>query len=51
MKNNPKYPDYKNQNSLNDAWMKISQELKGEIPVVILKKKKEPLRSTYRTLI
>lgn len=47
---NPRHSGHKNKNLLLDAWMKLASELSTEIPVATLKKKKESLMSTYRTL-
>lgn len=47
---NPNHAGHKNRNWLNDAWLKISKEMSVEMPVTVLKKKKESLMSTYRTL-
>ncbi|KAL4104342.1 hypothetical protein QTP88_019643 [Uroleucon formosanum] len=45
-----KHPGHKNKNTLQDAWTEVANELSVTMPVVALKKKKESLMSTYRTL-
>jgi len=47
---NSLYPGHKNKNTLQDAWTEVANELSVTMPVVALKKKKESLMSTYRTL-
>lgn len=47
---NSSYPGHKNKNILQDAWNKVANELSVTMTVVALKKKKESLMSTYRTL-
>lgn len=47
---NPTHPGHKNRNLLNDAWVNVAKELSFELPISDLKKKKESLMSTYRTL-
>lgn len=45
-----KHPGHKNRNALHDAWTQISNEMSIEVSVAELKKKKESIMSTYRTL-
>lgn len=47
---NPKHPHHKNRNYLNDAWMNIGREMSIDISVDVLRKKKESLMATYRSL-
>lgn len=47
---NPKHPKHKNRNHLNDAWLEIAKEFSIDVPVEVLRKKKESLMATYRTL-
>jgi len=47
---NSLYPGHKNKNTLQDAWTEVANKLSVTMPVVALKKKKESLMSTYRTL-
>lgn len=42
--------NHRNRNIVNDAWNEIQREFSMECTVDILKKKKESLMSTYRTL-
>lgn len=47
---NSSYPGHKNKNILHDAWTAVANELSIEMTVAALKKKKESLMSTYRSL-
>ena len=46
----PKHSNHKNRNSLNDAWLDIASEFSIDVTVELLRKKKESLMATYRTL-
>lgn len=46
----PKHKNHKNRNSLSNAWQNIAKEISIDITVDALRKKKESLMSTYRTL-
>lgn len=48
---NPKHTNHKNRNSLNDAWLTIAREFSVDTTVDVLRKKKESLMATYRTLL
>lgn len=47
---NSLHPGHKNKNTLQDVRTEVANELSVTIPVVALKKKKESLMSTYRSL-
>lgn len=47
---NPKDPNHKNRSRLNDAWVNVSREFSMDVSVNELRKKKESLMATYRSL-
>lgn len=46
----PKHRNHKNRNRLNDAWQEIVSDFSIQTTVEELRKKKESLMATYRTL-
>lgn len=46
----PMHLNHKNRNYINDAWNDIAKEVRMDISIEVLKKKKESLMSTYRNL-
>ncbi|XP_016664777.1 uncharacterized protein LOC107885617 [Acyrthosiphon pisum] len=47
---NPKHPQHKIRNSVNDSWNNISKNLSQKYTICELKKKKDSLMATYRKL-
>lgn len=45
-----KRPEHKNRVKLNDAWVELQKKFDNSIPIVELKKKKESLMASYRSL-
>lgn len=47
---NPKDPLHKNRNSVNDAWLRMSNQMSVKCSIKDLKKKKDSLMATFRPL-
>ncbi|CAI6358770.1 unnamed protein product [Macrosiphum euphorbiae] len=48
---NPKNPDHKNRNLVNDAWVRINNTLSFSSTIQELKKKKDSLMASFRPLL
>lgn len=46
----PKHPDHKNRNKLNDGWAQLQNEFSAEVQIAEVKRKKKSLMSTFRSL-
>lgn len=47
----PNHPEHKNKSSVIDAWELLRKEMGTDMTVADLKRKKDALMATYRTLI